>query len=71
MKGNKVALLFVANGITKDACDEIERLAGTGLYIIVVDSSDLKRLKIKSDCKAMILDKYYELLELAKDNLML
>lgn len=71
MKGNKAALLFASNGITKDACDEIERLAGTGIYIIVVDSNDLKKLKMKSDCKAMILDKYYELLGLAKDNLML
>ncbi len=71
MKGNKTALLFASNGITRDARMEIERLAGTGIYIIVVDSNDLKCLKTKFECKAMILNKYNELLDLANDNLML
>ena len=71
MKGNKTALLFASNGITRDARMEIERLAGTGLYIIDVDSNDLKNMEIKSDCKAIILNKYRELLEISKNDLQL
>ena len=44
MKGNKTASLFASNGITRDARMEIERLAGTGMYVIVVNSNDLKDL---------------------------
>ena len=71
MKGNKTALLFASNGITIDARMEIERLAGTGIYIIDIDSIDLKNMKIKSDCKAIILSKYRELLEISKNDLQL
>ncbi len=70
-KGNKTALHFATNGITKDARMEIERLAGTGIYVIVVNSNDLKDLKIGSDCKTIILNKYRELLEISKDDLQL
>ena len=71
MKGNKTASLFASNGITRDARMEIERLAGTGMYVIVVNSNDLKDLNIESDCKTVILNKYRELLEISKDDLQL
>lgn len=71
MKGNKTALLFSSNGITKDARMEIERLAGTGMYVLVLDNNDLRELKIESDCKAIILNKYRELLEISKNDLQL
>lgn len=71
MKGNKTALLFASNGITKDAREEIKRLAGTGIYIIVIDAEDLKSLRTKADCKSMILKKHFELKEIASNNLQL
>ena len=71
MKGNKTALLFATNGITRDARMEIERLAGTGIYVIAVDSNDIKDMKRESDCKAIILNKYRELLEISKNDLQL
>ena len=63
MKGNKTALLFATNGITHDAKEEIERLAGTGTFILVIEAKDLKNLQTDSDCKSMILNKFYELQE--------
>ena len=69
MKGNKTALLFAANGVTKDAREEIERLAGTGIYIIVIDSYDLKNIETQLDCKTTILRKYTDLKEIATNNL--
>ena len=71
MKGNKTALLFTSNGITRDARMEIERLAGTGIYVIAIDSNDLKNMKRELDCKAIILNKYRELLEISKNDLQL
>ena len=63
MKGNKTALLFATNGITHDAKEEIERLAGTGTFILVIEAKDLNNLQTDSDCKSMILNKFYELQE--------
>ena len=69
MKGNKTALLFAANGITQDAKEEIVRLAGTGMFILVIEAQDLKTLSLASDCKTMILNKFYQLPKTADYNL--
>ena len=71
MKGNKTALLFATNGITHDAKEEIERLAGTGTFIFVIEAKDLKNLQTDSDCKSMILNKFYELQEKMVYNLLI
>ena len=69
MKGNKTALLFAANGITDDAKEEIERLAGAGTFILVIEAKDLKNLKTASDCRSMVLNKFYELQKKVAHNL--
>ena len=67
MKGNKTALLFASNGITVDAKEEIERLAGVGTFILVIEAKDLKNLKTANDCRSMVINKYYELQEKTGD----
>ena len=55
--------MFATNGITKDAKAEIERLASTGTFILVIEAKDLKNLQTANDCRSMILNKFYELQE--------
>lgn len=61
MKGNKTALLFTSNGVTRDAEDEIRRLANENLYIVHISAKDLLRIEQEADCKRMILDKWQRL----------
>ena len=61
MKCNKTALLFAANGITKDAADEIDRLAAENLSIICITADDLSKIRNLSDCRDLILKKWHTL----------
>ena len=61
MKGNRTALLFAANGITKDAWKEILRLAVNHIYILNIGSGDLINLSTDEDCTNLILDKWRQL----------
>ena len=61
MKGNKVSILFAANGITADAQREIERLASSNLNIICITAEDLRHLDLANDCRALIIEKWKEL----------
>lgn len=61
MKGNKTAILFTANGITKNAEKEIVRLVAENLSIICITAEDLLNIKDSSDCRNLILNKWQEL----------
>lgn len=61
MKGNKCALLFAANGITREAEKEVLRLAATGIYILVITKEDLLKLSCGEDCWSMIIRKFEDL----------
>ena len=61
MKGNKCAILFAANGITREAEKEVLRLAATGIYILVITKEDLLELSSEEDCWAMIISKFEDL----------
>lgn len=61
MKGNKCALLFATNGITREAKKEVLRLAATGIYILVITKEDLLALSCEQDCYSMIISKFEDL----------
>lgn len=61
MKGNKTAILFTANGITKNAEKEIVRLVAENLSIICITAEDLLNIKDSSDCRNLILNKWQKL----------
>lgn len=61
MKGNKCALLFAANGLTREAEKEVLRLAVTGIYILVITKEDLLKLSCEQDCWSMIIRKFADL----------
>jgi len=58
MKGNKTAILFCANGITKDAENEIHRLLTESLSILCITANDLLPLQTAEDCRDLILKKW-------------
>lgn len=68
MKGNKCALLFATNGITREAKKEVLRLAATGIYILVITKEDLLELSCEQDCYSMIISKFEDL-ENNQDNI--
>lgn len=61
MKGNKCALLFATNGLTREAEKEVLRLAATGIYILVITKKDLLELSCEQDCYSMIISKFEDL----------
>lgn len=61
MKGNKTVILFSAEGVTKNAEEEINRLLSEGLSIICVTAADLLQIQKASDCKNLILSHWKEL----------
>lgn len=61
MKGNKTALLFAANGVTRDASEEIVRLAAENLSIICITVEDVMEVTNRADCKELILGKWEDL----------
>lgn len=67
MKGNKTVLLFAANGITRDAEKEINRLANENLYIVHISAEDLLLIENEADCKRTVLQKWYKLKEETDD----
>lgn len=58
MKGNKTAILFSANGLTRDAEQEISRISAENLSIICITAADLLQIQNVSDCKDLILRKW-------------
>lgn len=58
LKGNKTAILFAANGITKDAQKEISRLTSENIHILCVTAKDLFLLQSARDCKNLFLNKW-------------
>ena len=60
MKGNKTAILFVSNGITAAAQEEIQRLTASNLSIVCITESDLRRLHSADDCRLLILERWEE-----------
>ncbi len=61
MKGNKTAILFAANGITRDAQKEICRLASENIYIVCVTADELLQLVSAQECRDLIINKWLEL----------
>lgn len=60
-KGNKTAILFAANGITRDALEEIVRLAAENLSIICITAKDLMGITDLMGCRDLILEKWKQL----------
>lgn len=58
MKGNKTVILFTANGITRDAEKEINRLLSEYLSVICITAEDLMQIQNASDCRDLILKKW-------------
>lgn len=61
MKGNKTVLFFSAAGMTIDAEKEINRLLSQELSIICITADDLMQIQKPSDCKDLILRKWWTL----------
>lgn len=58
MKGNKTVILFSANGITRDAKKEINRLLIEYLSVICITADELLQIQSALDCKNLILKKW-------------
>ncbi len=71
LKGNKTIILFAYSGITKDAKEEIYRLCGENIYIIVITKDDLLKIRDESDCRSIIVDKWEEINCISNTNLMI
>ena len=71
LKGNKTIILFAYNGITKDAKEEIYRLCGENIYIIVITKDDLLKIRDEFDCRRIIIDKWEEMDRIRNTNLVI
>ncbi len=61
MKGNKTAILFASNGVTKDAQNEILRLVTENVYVICLTTEDLIKIGSAQECKTLIIEKWFDL----------
>lgn len=56
--GSSTVFLFAANGVTRDALEEIYRLTAQDVFVIVVTKEDVMHLNSSADCLNMIMDKF-------------
>lgn len=61
LKGNKTTFLFVANGLTREAENEIIRSALNGKFILSITKNDLCDLKNEKECYELLITKWREL----------
>lgn len=61
MKGCKTALLFVVNGITSKAREEILRLISSDMAIVCISKEDLMNLNSSHACRELLIARFREL----------
>jgi len=69
LKGNKTAILFSINGLTKDAEEELIRTALNGSFILSITKEDLYDVKSKEDCYNLLVNKWNRLNQIVSEHL--
>ncbi len=66
-RGTSTIFLFAANGVTRDAQEEIHRLTTQDIFVIVITKKDIMSLDSSEDCLNLIMDKFRYLKTIQED----